>query len=190
MRWYRNSQKRYYEDGGIYFITSNTKDRYEYFNEDLLAKLLVEQIEHCRVFKKFICYGYKINPDHFHLLIMPTKVNYSIIMQFIKRHFTRDCNYILGYDEYNDIDRDIEKKYASQKASLLHHNKNITEIKEQFDNIYNKAHNIPLFKWQKSFHYHIIANENDLYNHIEYLKNQHIKHNLKENKFCYINEDI
>jgi hypothetical protein len=46
------------------------------------------------------------------------------------------------------------------------------------------------FKWQRSFHNHIIEDEFGLHNHIEYLKNQSEKHGLNENKWLFIDKNV
>jgi putative transposase len=42
------------------------------------------------------------------------------------------------------------------------------------------------FVWQSSYHDHVIRDERDLRNHVGYIWNQWIKHDLKENKWCYV----
>ncbi|KQC10078.1 MAG: hypothetical protein APR54_12325 [Candidatus Cloacimonas sp. SDB] len=43
-----------------------------------------------------------------------------------------------------------------------------------------KHHNFPKFKWQKSFHDHIIRNQKDLANHWNYTMYNYAKHGLPE----------
>jgi len=83
MNLHRNSQKRYYFENAIYFITTKTYKGYPYFNEDLFCEIFVEELFFCQKLKSFKIYGYKVNPDHVHLLIKPhIKHNYSKIMIF------------------------------------------------------------------------------------------------------------
>src|SRR3989338_7922059 len=101
LKLHRNSQKRYYIDNAIYFITTNTYNGYPYFENDILSELFVYEIETYKHINKFEIHGYKINPEHIHLLIQPyVKYNYSEIMHLMKRNFCRNANYILGYDMY------------------------------------------------------------------------------------------
>lgn len=44
-------------------------------------------------------------------------------------------------------------------------------------------HDIPPFKWQKSYHDHIIRNENDFQNHYQYIVYNHQKHGLSEDYY-------
>jgi hypothetical protein len=41
---HRNSQKRIYEEGASYFITTVTYDRYPYFQIPLLAELFINDL--------------------------------------------------------------------------------------------------------------------------------------------------
>ena len=45
----------------------------------------------------------------------------------------------------------------------------------------NNPHSFPQFKWQKSFHDHVIRNQKDLENHFNYTVNNFRKHDLPEN---------
>ena len=88
LKLHRNSQKRYYIDNAIYFITTNTFKGYPYFKIDVLGELFVYEIETYKQINEFEIYGYKINPEHIHLLIQPYgQCNYSGIMHLIKRNF-------------------------------------------------------------------------------------------------------
>lgn len=69
MKRHRNSQKRIHTRDKIYFITTNTKDRYPYFEEDVLCNLLVLHLELCVLLYYINIYAYKINPEHVHLLL-------------------------------------------------------------------------------------------------------------------------
>jgi len=57
--------------------------------------------------------------------------------------------------------------------------------KEKFIQKYGKSHQFPEFKWQKSFHDHLIRDERDLLNHLNYIEIQWLKHELGENKWCF-----
>ena len=73
--------------GAIYFVTTVTKDRFPYFNEDENCMILSNDIKFCQTIKNFHLYGYKINPDHIHLLIQTSSFEESIssILHNIKR---------------------------------------------------------------------------------------------------------
>ena len=99
---HRNSQKRIYIKNAIYFITTNTFEAYTFFEEDIFCDLFVKDLNYCQNIKPFKIYGYKVNPDHIHLLIKPTgQYNYSEIMQNLKRVSSLHINQIIeGEDIY------------------------------------------------------------------------------------------
>ena len=49
---------------------------------------------------------------------------------------------------------------------------------------------IKRFKWQKSYNDHIIRDDADFKKHLEYIENQWIKHNLRENRYYFIDMDL
>ena len=150
-----------------------------YFNHDILAEMLVDDIWFAQKLKGFHIYGYKINPEHIHFMFRPgEEANYSQIMHSIKNNFSRNANYIMGYN--------AESKAASREASFVRHFKKIEKYRDRFVNQHGARGVIPKFDWQSSFHDHFIRNERDFDAHINYIKNQWIKHNLPEDKYCYI----
>jgi len=44
IKLHRHSQKRFYGEGKIYFITTNTFKRFPYFKEDLFCELFIENL--------------------------------------------------------------------------------------------------------------------------------------------------
>ena len=109
---HRNSQKRYYIPGAVYFITTVTHGRYPYFEVEVLRDVFIWEMFICRSIRPFTLYGYAILPDHAHLLIRPDGGHsYSKMMQFIKRHFTRNANYVLGYSD--DVEYPVKAPLAN-----------------------------------------------------------------------------
>ncbi len=93
---HRDSQKRIYEEGAEYFITTVTERRYAYFEEPILAELFIRDLWFAVELKQFDLFGYAIMPDHVHLMIQPRgKFNYSQIMHNIKRVFSLHANQIM-----------------------------------------------------------------------------------------------
>jgi REP element-mobilizing transposase RayT len=93
---HRNSQKRIYVQNCVYFVTTCTFERYPYFLENIFCELLIEEIKFCKELMGFNLIGYKINPEHIHLMFAPgKKYNVSKIMQFIKRNFSQNINKII-----------------------------------------------------------------------------------------------
>ena len=83
---HKNSQKRIYENNKIYSIALITKERYEYFKEEIFNQIFINEIDICKYFFNFQLYGYVILLDHIHLMINPLDNSISDIMKFIKRH--------------------------------------------------------------------------------------------------------
>ena len=173
MNVYRNSQKRVYLPGVPVFITANTFNRFEYFREDIFCQLLVEEMNFAREAKKYDLMAYKIIPDHIHLIIQPDgeEYNYSQIMHFIKRQTSRNANLIM--DEATDL----------QTGKLFPY---IKILRKQFIIKHGNKNPYPPFKWQKSFHSHLITTNEELNRIKKYIIHQKEKHNLKENTYLYI----
>lgn len=214
---HRDSQKRIYINNAIYFMTTDVNEPLFLFKEDLFCELFVADLELCRQIKQFNIFGYKVNPDHVHMLIQPTgKNNYSEIMRSLKTNFSRDANYIMGFHDNINISKvgtdisnaegnislvgenisktgsNILKAGSRDPAfenTIKNHHEFLIKLKHDFV-IKNKEHNISKFQWQPSFHDHIIRNKADYYKHLNYIKNQWKKHELKENRYCFISKTI
>jgi len=52
----------------------------------------------------------------------------------------------------------------------------LPEFHRRFLDTYGPNHNIPFFKWRKSFRDHIVRSDNDFSNHLEYIFNNASKH--------------
>jgi REP element-mobilizing transposase RayT len=104
MRLHRNSQKRYYQENLIYFIVTKTFENFPYFKEPIFCDLLIEDLKICKKLKKFKLYGFCLIYDHLNLLIHPNEeFNVSKIMQFLKRHLSRNINYVIDINNEGDI---------------------------------------------------------------------------------------
>jgi len=196
---HRNSQKRIYGDY-VYFITCDVQDKIEFFKEEIFCDFWIEELKLAKEMKKFKLYAFCLNYDHFHLLIKPDNkiANYSQIMHFIKRHTSRNLNIILGYNKI-DLGKMVNSGKGDVGQRLLQNGNNTTIESDignfrqrEFDKIIyqhrqkyivkfgNDFHH-PKFKWQKSFHDHIIRNVKDFNNHWNYTMYNYLKHNLPEN---------
>ncbi len=202
---HRNSQKRIYGDY-VYFITCDVQDMNDFFKEEIFCEFWIEELRLAKEIKKFALYAFCLNYEHFHFLIKPDKTNYSQIMHFIKRHTSRNINIILGYNKI-DLDKmihpegDVGQRRLRDGHDLHKHDHFESDVDQRrlqndrirkFDEITKKyrqkyiakfgnEHHHPKFKWQKSFHDHIIREENDLNNHWNYTMYNFIKHDLPEN---------
>ena len=170
---HRNSQKRIYLDNYGFFTTIITYKRFPYFQEDIFCKLFTEELLLSQKLKKFELYGYAIMPDHVHLLIRPNgKYNISQIMQFIKRHFSRDANFVItGEGDIREC-RLRGGRYEFLQQKLEHHDQKTKKYHQQVLQKYGRHQvKFPLFKWQRSFRDHIVRDERDLHNHLKYIQN-------------------
>jgi REP element-mobilizing transposase RayT len=219
MKLHRNSQKRYYIPGAIYFITMNARDRQPYFSEDILCQLFVDEIEIVHVLKDCDIIGYKVNPDHVHMLIKPSdKANYSECIRSLRTNFSRNANRVMerSRDEIDPeyiIAKSEEKSHirrpghvtwpsdvtvpsneippdAAFSEMINKHSERISSYRDHFRKKYQGNRFMPVFRWQSRFHDHVIRDEVDLVNHIRYIENQWIKHGLKENKWLWINKKL
>jgi REP element-mobilizing transposase RayT len=150
-------------------------------------------------------------PNHVHLLVRPRgKWKFSEFMGTLKRNVARDINIILsngnvirnlieGADSRGEgVDSRGE---AADSNPRLQDNFQIThrehphitfeEYKNHFEILHHMQHRfrsrngtyptVPKFRWQKSYHDHIIRNDRDYTQHLRYIYNNAVKHRLVEN---------
>jgi REP element-mobilizing transposase RayT len=180
---HHNSQKRLQIPGQTYFLTAKTHQNFPYFREEIFCELFVAELEICKELKKFELFAFCLNWDHFHLLIKPSaEFDISKIMHFLKRHFSRDANFILNATNEGDIRECRLQNHDDNllKSTIKNHDQFVKNLKKQFLRK-NNPHEFPQFKWQKSFHDHAIRDEKDLENHFNYTVNNFRKHDLPEN---------
>jgi REP element-mobilizing transposase RayT len=191
---HRNSQKRIYEEGAEYFITSVTHERFPYFDEPILAELFVRDLWFAMELKQFDLYGFTVMPDHVHLLIQPKEqFNYSQIMATLKRNVARDINNIIedkslirDLHEGDDSNRRLRTNFEKTERDHPHlrfdayssHFTKIEQLRRNFNGKQSSKQSFPAFRWQKSFLDHIIRDEEDYLNHLEYIYNNAVKHGL------------
>ena len=130
------------------------------------------------------------------LIIHPNdEFNISKIMFSIKKQFSHNMNKIMGYIEfpYNEGEQTFVRlrcKGTGSKSNLINdHYKVIYNFRNQFIQKYGHDQTItPKFKWQKSYHDHIIRNAKDFKNHYNYTIYNFQKHNLPEDwKYTSLN---
>ena len=191
---HRNSQKRIYEEGAEYFITTVTEGRHPYFRVPILAELFVRDLWFAENLKEFDLYGYTVMPDHVHLLFQPKgNANYSEIMGSLKRNVSRDINNIIGdkplirdLREGDDSNRRLRTNYDKTKHKHPHlqfdsfaaHFFAIEHLHGKFKNKYKSQSRFTAFHWQSSFRDHLIRDEEDHLNHLEYTYRNAVKHGL------------
>lgn len=170
MKKHKNSQKRRLFDHGEYFITTNTKNRYPYFQEEVLCELFIKELQIVKQIKDFNLFGFCILPDHIHLLLKVTLgSDLPEIMRSLKTNFSRNANLL--------IEGNVTSRRLQFKNNNLHDYLSFLSV---LQNKLKKA-SIPKFAWQKSYHDHYIRNKKDFTNHLFYLQNNHLKHDLPAN---------
>lgn len=189
---HRNSQKRIYGKNKIYAIPLVTKKRLPFFKEKIFCQLFFNIIKVCRKFYEFELFGIVILFDHVHLLVKPISCNISILIGFIKRHFSKEINII--------IENNFEKKYKNnlliinrkgrfkglnpdQKEAIKWLEKKTIDYQLIYEKKYKKRFH-PKFKWQGGFRDHIIRDQNDFINQLNYIRKNPVKH-----KLCKSEED-
>jgi REP element-mobilizing transposase RayT len=193
MKQHRNSQKRYYEENLIYFIVTKTFENFPYFNEDIFCDLLIEELRICKELKKFKLYGFCLIYDHLNLLIHPNKeFNVSKIMFSIKKQFSHNANRVIGNNnlKINEGEQTFVRLQDNNGNNLTcNYHKIVNKLHNQFIQKYGQNQSIiPKFKWQKSYHDHIIRNEKDFQNHHNYTVYNFQKHNLPDDwKYTSLN---
>lgn len=173
--------RRLYVRNAPYLLTWNTARRYPFFTEDVFCNVLIDCIDFCQNLKSYYLIGYKVNPDHVHLIVQPTgKYNISQIVQNIKRVSNEQINQLIYYphDENPYKHLDWTPKH-SQYFLMLRRKSNFCVYFEY-----------PAFKWQKSFHDRLLKEKRQFLNARSYLRKQASKHDLNENAFMYINPNI
>jgi len=124
--WHRNSQKRIYGKNLTYFVTFYPKNRIPFFENDFLCELLKSVIECCEQIKNAKILGYKINPDHIHILITPgDNYNISKCIHNIKRVSAFQINQ--HYKSQN-----INQKFIWQKSYHDHFIRNEEDLLAHF----------------------------------------------------------
>ena len=121
--------------------------------------ILIEHIELLREsFKRSKKrYDYKIDaivvlPDHFHIIMTPE----------ISKEYSKIISFIKRSFVYG-LDEETKQKF---KANLT-----ASQYKREHSGV-----------WQRRFYEHTIRAEKDLYNHLEYMENNPVKHKLVKNK--------
>jgi len=140
---HRNSQKRFIEKGYVYFVTVKTQDNFPYFREPIFCDFWIEELKLCKQLKKFELYGFCLLYDHFHIILKPEdEYNISKVMQFLKRHFSRNTNIILGCtnpkvrssDEGDNGHCRLQVEEAQTLIQQL--DENVTQWKSEFNQKY------------------------------------------------------
>jgi len=78
--------QRHFVQTGLFFITTNTKDRVPYFSDPAYARAAVETLYEIQYLYPFYLYSFVIMPNHCHFLLrVPERGYLSKIMHAFKR---------------------------------------------------------------------------------------------------------
>jgi REP element-mobilizing transposase RayT len=211
MKLHKNSSKRIYFPGAIYYIVIKTEYNYPYFEEEIFCDLFIENLKICKELKHFKLYAFSLIYDHVNLILEPSnEFNVSKTIKSFKENLSRNINIVMGYT-INQNSPLFEGETTSFRPQGLR-KKFFNLFKGNFDDIsYNKIHidqyknkfvekfrgsnPYPEFKWQLSFYDHYIRfhknhlkKQKDWDFHYNYTVYNHLKHGLPENwKYTSLN---
>jgi len=170
--------RRIYQPFSAYLVTTNPKGRYPYFKYSALCRLFTSVLKTSEYRKDFRTIGYKLNPDHIHILLqVRSKYNISEVVHNIKRVSSIAFNKLLDF-----TDSAIQDKIPENEMML-------NQLKQDFvQEVGSERFEIPLFKWGKDFDDRLIRSKNQLTRAISYLKKQSKKHDLTEDCWLCIND--
>jgi len=165
---HRNTRRRPFRPFGYYFITTNVSQGFILLGTDVFGHLLAHTIHLAAHITECRVIAYKINSDHIHIIVQiaPTKT-ISDFMGSMKLNFSRGTNSILARNFKSQNKRGFVYPGEDSNLCLVGINK---------------------FKWQYFYHSHLITSKRDFDNHVRYIRNQHIKHKLSVNKFCFVDK--
>ncbi|MBU1683013.1 hypothetical protein KJ742_03635 [Patescibacteria group bacterium] len=196
---HRDSQHRFYVEDGTYFVTSNTFNWHPYFKERIFCDLFVENLRLCKRLKGFYLYAWFLGYNHSYLLVRPgEEFGLSKVMQFLKRHISRNINIIMGYKTEPNItpegaigqSRLRGGGYECFRQIIDEHDQKLKLLKFRFKTEYLNRNPYPKFKWEKSYHDHYIRNDDDFDNHWEYIKRNPEKHGLPDDwPYMFLNDE-
>ncbi len=173
--------KRLYIKKAAYFITTNPQFRLAFFSEDLISEIFAYNLFECAALKDAFLIGYKINPDHVHILVqVGSQYNISEVVHSIKRITTIKINQILSFKNCGETHR----VFQWTPSQINFRNKFLQKYGSE------NHHDFPLFKWQAGFNDQLIRSKLGLNIRIAYLKKQQERHSLNDNKWLYISPTI
>ncbi len=154
---HRNRQRRPCRPFGYYFVTTNVSEEFSVLNGNEYGHLLEHVLFYSAGIHSVSVIAFKVNPDHVHLI---AQIGQSgTIADYVaswKRQFSRQVNVLI------------------QRRGSLGRDSNPDLV------------NFDKFRWQPSFHSHLITSKQDFDNHINYILKQQKHHGLEDNKFCFV----
>lgn len=154
-----------------------TYRRYPYFRNDVLCELFIDEMRVCKKINGFKLFDFVIMNDHVHLLLKPDeRSNISKVIHSLKRAFSRDVNGLIVGEVHEP--RLLGEQYSFRFGKTFEV-PNFSQFKIPESRLRGK------FKWQKSFHDHIIRDEEDFFNHRMYIFTNPQRHGLKKDWRTY-----
>jgi REP element-mobilizing transposase RayT len=204
MKLHKNSPKRIYFAGAIYYIVIKTNNNYPYFKEKIFCDLFIENLKICKQLKGFKLYAFSIIYDHVNLMIEPNnQYNISKIIKSLKENFSRNVNIAMRYtiNQNSPLFAGETTSFRPQRMRMKLFNLfkgsfndfyeekiNIEQYKEEYIKKLGNNNPYPKFKWQLSFYDHYIRfhqnhleKQRDWDYHYDYTVYNHLKHDLPEN---------
>jgi len=183
---HRNSPKRIYLDGAVYFVTFRTSCGFSYFHEEIFCDIFMENLKLCKRLKEFKLYAYDLLYEHTHLLLRPgERYDISKIMKSLKENVSCDINRVMGTNVSETLAFRLREIGVKKR---LDYGKYCKRYLEEYGKGYPE---FPPFRWLRSFHEHVIRNEKDFRNHLRYVMYNHLKHGLPEDwKYTSLNNGL
>ncbi len=190
---HRNSQKRIVERDRIYFIKTNTFEKFPYFENEVLCWLFIAQLKMTKILKGFELYAFCLLYDHVHLMLKPNdEFDITKIMFTLKKQFSHSANRVMGYTPMRNARPFSEggetfarfQKTGGLQTKMLDYVENLGKKYQKEKTLYNE---IPKFKWQSSYYDHIIRSQKDFENHYEYTV-QNFRKEKDQEKYKYPNK--
>ncbi len=161
--WHRHIHRTYVPDGiyphtktfgvGVYFVTTYVRHRIAFFSDAAIATIAERSIRWKKRSAQCIIYAYVVMSDHLHLLVQPTMRNISELMRSIKTNSSREIN-----------------RYLSVPHRASHTPHNASRATRVMGTGGTLVVEYGWFAWQEKFYDHVIRDERDFRNHVEYIR--------------------
>lgn len=174
-------KKRIHIKKAAYLLTTNTQGGVPFFQEDIFCNIFIDVLANCQKIKPFNLIAFKINPDHIHVILQPTgDFNISQIMQSVKKTASLQINQVM----HSIFPKSQYSQYEWTPTLKVYRQCYLRKFN------YKGIHSYPKFDWQDGFDDRLIKTKEAFKNRVFYVQNQHIRHDLPENKFLYVADDI
>lgn len=162
-----SNYKRLFIQNSYLFLTINTYKRQPILINNI--ELLRESFKRAKQTYDFEIFASVVLPDHMHLILLPKDVNeYPKIIFAVKYHFSRNVQNGGGLG--NPPYRNLSNFNIQQNQIYLPPCLSDSKTKKKEKGI-----------WQRRFYEHTIRDEKDLYNHLDYIHYNPVKHGYLQN---------